>query len=94
MIFMDEPSTESFGKIYESGGSESAIQALGAIGPSREPRNNAYVIRGVSSVLIFLAGFVALLSVLNGNESFATVAIVFAIIGIGGRIEAAVRLRS
>ncbi|MGJ6969509.1 hypothetical protein ACSDR0_47255 [Streptosporangium sp. G11] len=90
---MNEPSTGSFGKIRESGGSESVIQALGAINPSREPRNNAYVVRGVSSVLIFLAGLVALLSVPNGNEGFAPVAIVFAIIGIGGRIEAAVRLR-
>jgi hypothetical protein len=94
LIFMSEPSTESFPKIRESGGSESAIHALGGMSTSRGPRTNAYLIRGVSSVLVFLAGLVALLSVLNGNERFATVAVVFAIIGIGGRIEAAVRLRS
>ncbi|GAA3138333.1 hypothetical protein GCM10010466_31590 [Planomonospora alba] len=90
---MSEPSTASFEHIRESRGTESAIQALGAIAPSRKPRNNVYAVRGVSSALIFLAGVVEFLSALNGNESFAPMAIVLAIIGIGGRIEAAVRLR-
>ncbi|MEU6743014.1 hypothetical protein [Streptosporangium sandarakinum] len=90
---MNQPSTAPYGQAHESSGTESAIQALSTIAPSRKPRNNAYVVRGISSVLICMAGVVGFLSALNGNESFAPLAIVLAIIGIGGRIEAAVRLQ-
>ncbi|GAA0951892.1 hypothetical protein GCM10009560_73100 [Nonomuraea longicatena] len=69
------------------------MQVLRTIVPRRESRNNGYVVRGVSSVLIFLAGIIGFLSAFNGTESFAPLAIVLAIVGIGGRIEAAVRLR-
>ncbi|MGV9305782.1 hypothetical protein ACWDLG_20590 [Nonomuraea sp. NPDC003727] len=90
---MDEPFAAPFEKIRDPAGRKSAIQALGVIAPTPRTRNNAYVVCGISSALIFMAGVVGFLSVLNGNESLAPLAIVFAIVGIGGRIEAAVRLR-
>ncbi|GAA3422674.1 hypothetical protein [Streptosporangium vulgare] len=90
---MNEPHASPNEQSPELSGTESIVRALGAIAPPSKTRNNAYVVRGFSSALIILAGVIGFLSALNGNESFAPLAVVFAIIGIGGRIEAAIRLR-